>query len=315
MAYIHYPNAPLPPFRQTILTIGTFDGVHIGHRKIIEQVTNLAKQRECESVLISFDRHPRHIVQTAKQPSTPIRLLSPLPEKLRLLANCGLDHVVITAFTEDFASQSPEAYLSDFLAHRFAPACIVIGYDHRFGKDRAGGFDLLCRAGKQYSFDVQEIEKQLVADIAVSSTKIRQALDTGNIEVANNLLGYPYTLHGTVTQGKQIGRTIGYPTANLILEDPEKLIPAQGVYAVVVQLPQKNQSYKGLLNIGTRPTVGGTEQTIEVHLLNFSGDLYGQTLSLELKQYLRPEMRFPNLSALVEQIGRDQKKLEEAMFM
>lgn len=298
---IFLPNDTLPNFRNAVITIGTFDGVHCGHQQIIRHLKQVAQQYGGETVLITFEPHPRLLLG-----KDAFELLSPDTEKYQLLRHFGLDNVAVTAFTPQFSQQTPKAYIADFLVKNFAPRCVVIGYDHRFGQNRAGDFVLLEQLAAQYGFDVAEIPKQLVDDMAVSSTKIRQALSIGDVRLAQHLLGYDYPLWGTVVRGRQLGRTIGYPTANMAVANPLKLVPANGVYAV--QVWHNEQKYGGMLNIGTRPTVDGTNRTIEVHIFDFDEDIYDQTLQVNFVQRLRNEQKFDGLDALIAQLKKDEQE-------
>ena len=304
---IFLPNDTLPNFRNAVITIGTFDGVHCGHQQIIRHLKQVAQQYEGETVLITFEPHPRLLLG-----KDAFELLSPDTEKYQLLRHFGLDNVAVTAFTPQFSQQTPQEYVADFLVKNFAPRCIVIGYDHRFGQNRAGDFVLLEQLATQYGFDVAEIPKQLVDDMAVSSTKIRHALHSGNVRLAQHLLGYDYPLSGTVVRGRQLGRTIGYPTANIAVANPLKLVPANSVYAV--QVLHNKQKYGGMLNIGTRPTVDGTNRTIEVHIFDFDEDIYDQTLQVNFVQRLRNEQKFDGLDALIAQLKKDEQEAREIMI-
>lgn len=297
----------LPPFQKAVITIGTFDGVHLAHRQIIARVCEIAQQTGGESVLITFHPHPRSVVSGG---ADSVALLSPLSEKLALLAQTGLQNVAVITFTPEFAEQSPEQYIAEFLYRYFQPHYIVIGYDHRYGKNREGGLDLLLRYGTKLGFHIEKIPKKLIDDIAISSTKIRQSLTIGDIDTATSLLGYHYTLTGTVVQGKKLGRSIGFPTANIQLNETDKLLPAQGVYAV--QVLDKGILYDGMLNIGTRPTVGGTNISIEVYLFHFPPDhsLYGCEISISCYRYIRPEQKFDSIAALKTQLIHDQTNIE-----
>lgn len=295
----------LPRFRQTVLTIGTFDGVHLAHRQIIKRVCDLALREQGENLLLTFHPHPRSVIKGGGA----VGLLSPLAEKIDLLEQTGLQNVVVMPFTPQFAEQSPEQYIADFLVRYFQPQHIVIGYDHRYGRNRSGGLELLQQYGLQNGFVVEEIPKQQIDNIAISSTKIRRALTQGDLETATALLGYQYCLRGIVVRGKQLGRTIGFPTANLNLDDTDKLLPRQGVYAAQAHT-ETGKTYVAMLNIGKRPTVSGGETlSIEAHLLDFppDGSLYDQTLKLELCQYLRPEQKFDGIAALRQQLMLDEQ--------
>ncbi|MFY7899433.1 MAG: riboflavin biosynthesis protein RibF, partial [Chitinophagaceae bacterium] len=274
MMQVHKNLSELPQFTNAVITIGTFDGVHIGHQQIIHQLKQTAASVNGETVIITFHPHPRKIVGAIDKS---IALLNTLDEKIILLNKAGIHHLVVVPFTEAFANQSAEAYCTEFLYHYFKPHTIIIGYDHRFGKNRSGNYELLEKMGKSLGFCVKEIDEQILNTVTVSSTRIRTALFANDIATANQFLGYPYFFEGKVIQGNQLGRTIGYPTANLQLPVDEKLIPANGVYAVSVHLITTNNSidtvdYIGMMNIGLRPTVDGSKRVIEVHIFDFNED-------------------------------------------
>lgn len=296
----------LPFFNKAVVTIGTFDGVHLGHSKIIDQLKQEADHINGETVIITFHPHPRKIVGT-DQPT--IHLINSLEEKTALLEKSGIHHLVIIPFTEAFANLSATEYVEDFLIKFFHPHTLIIGYDHRFGKDRKGDFNLLENYSRKLQFKLIEIPPHLLKESAISSTRIRQHLLAGNVEEANELLGYAYFFEGVVVEGNRLGRTIGYATANLNIGDEEKLIPGNGVYAVVIKLVQNKTAtdvlYKGMMNIGFRPTIDGTKRTIEVHLFDFNQNIYGETMHVHLIHYLRGEQKFNNIDALREQLASD----------
>lgn len=301
----------LPAFKCSVVTIGTFDGVHLGHQQIITQLKNEAVRIAGETVLITFEPHPRKIVSTK-----PLQLINTLQEKIELLEKQGIDNVVIVPFTADFANQSAAAYVEDFLVGCFHPHTVIIGYDHRFGKDRTGNFQLLEEYAGRHAFTLIEIPVHLIDEAAISSTKIRAALLAGRLEDARRYLGYDYFFEGIVTEGNKLGRTIGYPTANLQTQVEDKLVPGNGVYAVEVALQNSQGSgskYKGMMNIGTRPTVDGTKRTIEVNIFDFNADIYGQTLRIYLRKYLRNEQKFNGLDALKEQLAADKQNAWKAL--
>jgi len=289
----------LPTFQNAVVTIGTYDGVHFGHQSIVKRINDIAQEVGGESILVTFHPHPRMIVNDKK-----VALLSTLEEKCDLLAKYKVDNVVVVPFTRSFSQQSPQEYIEDFLVKNFQPKKIVIGYNHRFGKNRAGDIHLLRQMGETLQFEVEEISKQLVKDNSVSSTKIRKALEEGDVERAMNLLGHPYFLKGIVVKGNQLGRKIGFPTANLSV-DEYKLIPANGVYAVEVKVREK--AYKGMLNIGLRPTVSGNSKTIEVNIFDFEEDIYGETIRMNFQHRIRSEQKFANLEALIHQLKKDKE--------
>jgi len=309
---VHFDINRLPIFRNAVITVGAFDGVHTGHRKIIEQLKACAATVGGESVIITFHPHPRTVVKS----DSGLQMLTSFSEKLYHLELSGVDHLVVIPFTETFASQSAENYVRDFLVAKFHPHSIVIGYDHRFGKGREGDYKLLEKLGKIYGYEVREIPEQVLNEITVSSTKIRKALIDGDIDTANACLGYEFGLTGKVIMGNQLGRTLGYPTANLEPIDPEKLVPGNGVYAVKVTIVEGTNStvtLNGMMNIGKRPTIDGTNRVIEVNIFDFSGDLYGKNLVVTFRKRLRDEVKFSGLDALKEQLLRDRVAALEAL--
>lgn len=311
----------LPSFENTVLTIGSFDGVHTGHRRILEQVHALARANGGESVVLTFEPHPRAVLH----PDDPaFRLISSSEEKIYLLEQCGIDHVVLVPFTPEFARQSAKAYVEEFLLSNFHPRIVVIGYDHRFGANREGDITFLRQYEKEGYFSLVEIPAQQVDAIAVSSTKIRKALDRASIELANRLLGYSFFLTGKVVEGNRIGRKLGFPTANLQLGERYKLIPPHGIYAARARLwsekdaPGKQSSsgdtdtglYDAMLYIGQRPSIAGNNgKSIEVNLIDFQGDLYDKTLYVEIVGFIRPDRKLEGLEALREQIEADKEQI------
>lgn len=295
----------LPIFKHSVITIGTFDGVHYGHQQILELMKSAAKQVNGETVIITFHPHPRKIIGTNK---APIFLLNTLEEKINLLEKYGIDHLVIIPFTEKFAQQTAEDYISDFLVNTFHPHTIIIGHDHRFGKDRTGDFQLLADKALEWGYQVKEIPGYMLNNITISSTKIREALLKGDIENAHDLLSYDYYFTGKVVKGNQLGRTIGYPTANIEMIDENKLIPCNGVYSVLATNEKlKINQQGGMMNIGYRPTVEGNTRTIEVNLFDFDQSLYDETLTITLKKYLRSEVKFSGLDELKKQLEKDKQ--------
>jgi riboflavin kinase/FMN adenylyltransferase len=291
----------LPVFKNAVLTIGSFDGVHIGHQQIIKQINDLAKSINGESVVITFHPHPR----LALNPNnSTLKLLNTLSEKANLLAQYGINHLVVVPFSLEFASQEPSTYIKEFLIAKFQPKIIAIGYDHKFGKNRAGNITYLKEFESEHDFKVVEISKQEVANIAVSSTKVRQAVEEGNVSKAAKLLGHYPILSGRVVKGLQIGAKIGYPTANIEIEDKHKLIPPEGIYAVLVKYA--TQTYQGMLCIGTRPTIGGDlRQTIEVNIFDFEQSIYDENLEVFFVEYLRANNKFEGLEELKAQLTKD----------
>jgi riboflavin kinase/FMN adenylyltransferase len=308
---VHYNISELPSFQRAVLTIGSFDGVHSGHRRILEQVRNLALQISGESVVITFDPHPRTVIG---QLSSDFHLLTTTQEKIDLLLKTGIDHVVVVPFTTEFAELSAEAYVEDFLIAKFNPHTIVIGYDHKFGNDRQGDLSFLAQYAEQGIFQIEEIPAQEIDDITVSSSKIRKALQKTDVEVANRLLSHPFTLTGEVVYGNQIGQTIGFPTANIKITDPFKLIPPIGIYAAYSLLKGQDQRIPSMLYIGERPTIeGASELRVEVNLLQFDGDLYGQQLQVEVIKFIRGDKKLDGLDALKAQITADQLAIEQQL--
>jgi len=293
----------LPPFKNPVLTIGTFDGVHLGHAKIIERLRKKATEVEGESIIITFDPHPRFVVAPN---STPIELLSTSQEKIKALQKLNVDNLVVVPFTKAFSDISAEAYVRDFIVSNFHPHTIIIGYDHHFGKNRQGNYQLLESMKTTYGFQLEEIPVQEIEHIAVSSTKIRAALHIGDIKKANELAGKHYTLEGVVIHGEKRGRLIGYPTANLHIGDTHKLIPANGVYAVKAYL--NKTVYKAMLNIGVRPTVSSSNhRSIEVNIFDFGQDIYDETLRIEFVDKLRDERKFNGIDELIAQLTIDKQ--------
>ena len=291
----------LQPLPNAVVTSGTFDGVHRGHQTILMRLTEVAKESNGQSVLITYWPHPRTVVANDSQE---LKLLTTLDEKIELLDQAGVGHLVVIPFTRSFSQLTSEEYIRQILIDKIGTKKLVIGYDHRFGRDREGGFDYIRAHQHEYGFTVEEIPRQDVAAVGVSSSKIRAALGEGNIDTANRFLGRPYALTGTIVKGRQLGRTIGFPTANMQVDDATKLIPAHGVYAVDVLYA--GQTLGGMLNIGFRPTVAGTSLTIETYIFDFDKDIYGEHLTLRFRAFLRPEQKFDGLPALVAQLKQDE---------
>ncbi|RDI10330.1 riboflavin kinase/FMN adenylyltransferase [Flavobacterium sp. AG291] len=287
------------PTTKTIVTLGTFDGVHKGHKSILEKLTNSSKQSGCESVVLTFFPHPRMVLQQ----NSDLKLLNTMDEKAALLEKEGIDNLIIHPFDMAFSRLTAEEFVRDVLVEGLNIAKIIIGHDHRFGRNRTANIDDLIRFGEEYGFEVEKISALAIDEVSVSSTKIRHALNEGHIDVANSYLGYPYFINGNVVEGKQLGRTIGFPTANIQPTESYKLIPANGVYVVSSELDGK--TVHGMMNIGTRPTVNGTGTTIEVHYLNFNEDLYGKPVKVNFHHRLRNEVKFESFDALKLQIEKD----------
>ncbi|MEO7983981.1 MAG: bifunctional riboflavin kinase/FAD synthetase, partial [Bacteroidota bacterium] len=282
--------------------IGTFDGVHMGHRQVIDKLKAEAKAINGETVIITFHPHPRKIVSST---ILGIRLINTLEEKIELLRQLGIDHVVVVPFTEAFANQSAEDYIRNFLVDKFHPHTIIIGYDHHFGRDRLGDYRLLEKVAGKYNYQLKEIPKHILENISISSTNIREAILHSDIATAATLLGYAFFFSGTVIHGDKLGRKLGYPTANLKITDEEKIIPGNGIYAVYAQPEGYTERLKAMMSIGFRPTVDGKKRVIEVNIFDFDKDIYGQSLKVFIKKYLREEIKFDGLEALVRQIDQD----------
>jgi len=324
---VHRDIDNLPVFRNAVVTIGTFDGVHAGHRQIINKLKVEALKIKGESVIITFHPHPRKIISSA---ILGVRLINTLEEKIEVLSGLGVDHLVIVPFTDAFANQPAEDYVRNFLFEKFHPDTVIIGYDHRFGRERLGDYKLLEKMAPQLGFKIKEIPKHILDEIAISSTNIREAILHTDIRMANKLLGYTYFFEGEVVHGNKLGRQLGYPTANLKVQDPEKIIPGDGIYAVYVNingsralkneepvevnsLPAEDAQYKGMMSIGFRPTVDGKKRVIEVNVFDFDKDIYGKTIRVYVKKFLRAEVKFNNLEELVRQI--DQDKVESLKWL
>jgi len=286
--------------RPSVVTIGTFDGVHIGHRAILKRLVNTARREDLDSVLLTFFPHPRMVLQKDSN----IKLINTIEERKALIEQTGLDHLIVHPFTIAFSRLTALEFVRDILVNKLNIKKIVIGYDHRFGRNRNANIEDLKEFGDTYGFEVEEISAQELDHVAISSTKVRKALNHGDIATANDYLGYPFMLSGTIVKGKAIGRTIQYPTANLNLEENYKLIPKNGVYIVKAKLDSK--TVFGCTSIGTNPTVGGTQKTIETFFLDYSGDLYDQKLQLEFVTHIRDEATFASLEDLKKAIQNDE---------
>jgi riboflavin kinase/FMN adenylyltransferase len=316
---VHRDIDNLPLFHNAVVTIGTFDGVHVGHRQIINKLKVEAIKVNGESVIITFHPHPRKVISSA---ILGVRLINTLEEKIEVLAGLGIDHLVIVPFTDAFANQPAEEYIRDFLFEKFHPDTVIIGYDHRFGRERLGDYKLLEKMAPQFGFKIKEISKHILEEIAISSTNIREAVLHNDIEMANRLLGYTFFFEGEVVHGNKLGRQLGYPTANLKIHDSEKIIPGDGIYAVYASIkkgmqneeatmdevnsfPVKDAQYQGMMSIGFRPTVDGKKRVIEVNVFDFNKDIYEKTMRVYVKKFLRAEVKFNTLEELVKQIDQD----------
>ena len=287
---------------KTFVTIGTFDGVHIGHQKVLSKLVNSAKKNSASSVLLTFFPHPRMVLQKDSH----IKLINTIEERIELLRKTGLDALVVHEFTEDFAEKTALDFVKNVLVDHLKISNLIIGYDHRFGKNREGNFDQLTEYGKTFGFKVNKISQQEIDHITISSTKIREAIELGNIEEANRYLGYYFMLTGEIVKGKNLGEKIGFPTANLFIEETYKLLPKTGSYIVKSEI--ENQTVYGMMNIGHNPTVKGKKQTIEIHFFNFNKDLYGKKIQIDVLKFLREEQKFASVEDLKNQLEIDKKK-------
>lgn len=298
---IHQGLNAIQPIRNAVVTIGTFDGVHIGHREILQRLKEIALKNNGETVVVTFWPHPRLVLFPDDDS---LKLLSTFEEKADILLNLGIDHLVAIPFTKEFSNLTSEQFTRQVLIEKIGTKMLVIGYDHRFGKNREGSFEHLKANEKEYGFKVEEISKQEIDNIAVSSTKIRKALEIGDVKTANSYLGQHYSLSGKVVEGNRIGRKIGFPTANIEIVEKFKLVPADGVYAVKVFLDDR--TYQGMLNIGNRPTIGDDKRSIECNIFNFSADIYNSKIKVELIERVRAELKFENVEQLKQQLEMDQ---------
>ena len=297
----------LPIFKNPVLTIGSFDGVHEGHQAILKKVVSLAQKIKGESILITFDPHPRKIIH----PDQKLGLLTDKDKKIKLITALGIDHIVFAPFTRDFSMLSAEDYVMNFLVKNFHPHTIVLGYDHHFGHSREGNIDLLKKLiGDKVK--IEEISAQLIDNAAVSSTKIRKALEKGKVEEAQEMLGRVFSFKATVVHGNKLGRKLGFPTANLQMKDPDVLLPKPAIYAVLIKVG--HQLYKGMMNIGYRPTVT-TERTLclEVNIFDFNQDIYGQEVEVYFKNYIREEEKYETLDLLIQQLKEDERISRELL--
>jgi riboflavin kinase/FMN adenylyltransferase len=288
-----------------VLTLGTFDGVHIGHKKILERVTQNtdpdASGGKYESLVLTFFPHPRMVLQGQSD----VKLLNTISEKIELLEMMGVQNLVIHPFDESFSKLTAQEFVKTVLVDKFNIQKIIIGHDHRFGRNRTANIDDLITFGKEYGFEVEQISVQEIKEVSISSTKIRNALTEGNMALANEYLGYDYFLTGTILKGKQLGRTIGFPTANLQIEEDYKLIPRNGAYVVKSSINQK--TVFGMINIGYNPTVGEGNLSVEIHYFDFEADLYNQKISVSILEYLRPEQKFDSVDLLKTQLEKDKE--------
>ena len=299
--------------KNAVVTIGTFDGVHLGHQAIFKEMRRLADEIGGETVVVTFHPHPRQVLAIGTET---LRFICPQEEKLKKFEEFGIDNVVIIPFTKEFASTPSDVFIHDYIIDRIHPAIIVVGYDHHFGKNRMGDYEMLSRLGQQYGFKTVQVEAQDIDEVAVSSTKIRNYLWTGNVKAANQLLGYPYSVQGTVVKGNEIGRTIGFPTANLDIPNEFMMINNPGVYACRAIIDGK--IYDAMANTGLRPTIGDRADgdfIIEVNIFDFDGDLYGKTLKVWFIERIRDEVKFSGLETLKAQLQHDREEAKKILSL
>jgi riboflavin kinase/FMN adenylyltransferase len=304
---LHYNLDSFPLLKKSIVTIGSFDGVHLGHKMILSRLIEMSKLMSAESILITFWPHPKSVIKK----DTSISLLNTLEEKISLLSAYSIDHLIILNFNEALSLLSADSFIQEVLIEKLQTSHFILGYDHRFGNNREGSLEYLKQHQDKFSIEPIEIPKQELDSLTISSTQIRKALLDGHIKLANDILGYPYLLSGKVIGGKELGRTIGYPTANIFIEEPFKLIPKIGVYAVYVYV--KNLRLRGMMNIGYQPTVDGETLRIEVHIFDFNQDIYLETIRVECMEYVRPELKFSSVDALIKQLQQDEKSIREKL--
>lgn len=298
----------LPEFKNAIITIGTFDGVHLGHQQLIHRIRELADQRAGENIIITFHPHPRFVINPDDRS---LKLINTLEEKLELLEKYGVDNVIVAPFSVEFSQIPAIEYVKDFLVGNFHPAVITIGYDHRFGRNRSGGIELLKEYAKVFDYEVEEISAEMIEDMTISSTKIRNAIESGEVEMARALLGHYFSLRGYVTKGRQVGHQLGFPTANIELTVDYKIVPQTGVYAAWAKYEGKR--FPAMMNIGYRPTFEGSDKTIEVHILDFDKDIYGEELQVDFVKMIREESKFDGADALKAQLQKDQEAAQQIL--
>lgn len=309
---VYYNLDALPIFNKAVITIGTYDGVHTGHKKILEQLQQEAAHIGGETVVITFHPHPRNIVGD----TSGVQLITTLQEKIELLTLHQIHHLVVIPFDDAFSNLLADEYITTFLYKKFQPHTLIIGYDHQFGKGRKGNYELLEEYGSRLGFVVKEIPKQVLQQLTVSSTRVRKALLHQDIETATQLLGYAYFFEGIIIHGDQIGRTIGYPTANIQISETDKLVPGDGVYAVTVNiknLKYNDQQFGGMMYIGSRPVVNGKRRVIEVNIFDFDDDIYDETMRVSVIAYIRGDMPLNGLDALKAQLAIDKDNCKQAL--
>ena len=290
-----------PADEASIVTIGTFDGVHLGHQQILKQLIDTSRKSKLKSVLLTFFPHPRMVLQ----PDISMRLIQTIQEREKALQKTGLDYLVIHPFSTEFSRLSADDYVKQILVEQLNVRKVVVGYDHRFGRNRTASLEDMYHYADIHEFEVIEINAEKIESTAVSSTKIRKAIDEGNIELANTYLGHSFTIEGMVINGDKRGRELSYPTANIDLQNPHKIVPKQGVYLVKSNL--EDRIIYGMMNIGTKPTFNAAMPSIEVHFLDWNGDLYGQAVQVELLKWVREERKFNNVEELQTQIQADEQ--------
>lgn len=300
---VHDGYENLEGIKNAVVTIGTFDGIHLGHQEIISRIIELAKSVDGETALVTFWPHPRYVLS---QNHDNLKLLTTFDEKAEILDQLGLDHIVKVNFTKEFSQWTSEQFIQRIIISALHTKRLVIGYDHRFGKDRKGGFKHLKEHSGRYGFEVEEISKQTIDDVGISSTKIRNAIEAGQVELAHDFLGRYYEINGKVVSGDKIGKTLGFATANIHVEEAYKLVPADGAYAVIVEI--NDNEYKGMLNIGYRPTVDGKSKKIEANIFNFSDEIYGEKIKISFIKRLRDEIKFDSKEELSKQLQKDKEK-------
>ena len=305
---VHYGFESFKNIKNPIVTVGTFDGIHYGHQKIIQRLQKIAKKNNGESVLLTFDPHPRKVLLNDQC----LKLIHTVKEKINILEKLGLDHLVIYPFTKEFSKFSAKTYIDELLVKKLGTHTLVIGYDHHFGNDREGNIDLLKKHEKSNPFYLEEIKAHEIEEIKISSTKVRRAIENGNIHLVDNYCGHFYEFSGEVVHGNGIGKTIGTPTANIQLNSNEKIIPLDGVYAVICQI--KDANFKGIMNIGYKPTVNkGEKRTIEIHLFDFNKDVYELELRAKVIERIRDEVKFSSLESLKSQILKDNENAKKIL--
>lgn len=298
----------LPSFRNAIITIGTFDGVHLGHQQLIQRIRELADERDGENIIITFHPHPRFVLNPDDRS---LKLINTLEEKLELLDHYGVDNVVVAPFSVEFSQIPAIEYVKDFLVGNFHPSVITIGYDHRFGRNRSGGIELLKEYAPVFNYEVEEISAEMINNMTISSTKIRKAIEAGEVDNARALLGHYFYLRGYVTKGQQVGHQLGFPTANIELTVDYKIAPKTGVYAAWAKY--KDKRYPAMMNIGYRPTFEGSDKTIEVHIIGFDQDIYGEELQVDFVEMIREESKFDGPEALKAQLNKDKAAAERIL--